>query len=265
MEVEKAMQSFRGFEERRDRKKANRKVKAMLRNGLVSEEQAAGLFRKDEKAAEAHRRRLQKEEEDAQQRERGRAQHFSKGAGKRQDNTVGGGHGRQEVAPAAKKQDRGGGQASSSNQGQAEGRTSQGGLQYKGEGKGGSLGVLVGPSRGTPVKVMMENTTGRKEVYANDDVVVKKKTSEASDWTQGIPTPLPRYASDTEIQKECFDTKYFYKVDFWNGDDIWNLQNGSHVLWKRAPVGRNGGPSTKQEFFHGMIHGWHNDYEVLIS
>jgi hypothetical protein len=264
MEVEKAMQSFRGFELRRDRKKANRKMAAMLRNGLVSEEQAAGLFRKDEKAAEAHRRRLQKEEEDAQQRERGRAQHFSKGAGKRQDNTVGGGHGRQEVAPAAKKQDRGGGQASSSNQGQAEGRTSQGGLQYKGEGKGGSLGVLVGPSRGTPVKAM---NTGREEVYAKD-VVVKKKKTEAPDWTTSIPIALPKYATDGEIMKACFDNGNYYKVDFWDGSDIWSLDRGAHVLWKKALVGPRGGPSTKQEFFHGMVHGWRrtsSDWEIIVS
>jgi hypothetical protein len=137
-------------------------------------------------------------------------------------------------------------------------------LQYKGEGKGGSLGVLVGPSRGTPVKAM---NTGREEVYAKD-VVVKKKKTEAPDWTTSIPIALPKYATDGEIMKACFDNGNYYKVDFWDGSDIWSLDRGAHVLWKKALVGPRGGPSTKQEFFHGMVHGWRrtsSDWEIIVS
>ena len=53
--LEKAMRSFRKFERDGSRKKANRKVGAMLRMGLISEEDAAGLFRKDENESLFHR------------------------------------------------------------------------------------------------------------------------------------------------------------------------------------------------------------------
>ena len=229
--MEKAMRSFRKFEREGNRKKANRKVGAMVRRGLISEEDAAGLFRKDEKASAAHKNRLQQEEE-ARRTEWGRTQHDSKGAGKRKDN---------------------------SNQGQAESHTSQGGLQYKGEGKGGSLGQSVGPSRG--------NTA---EVANGGDVVVKKNKTEEQDWMKGIPAARPRYTDDTEIWKDCFENKYFYKVPFWDGKDTWSLDIGSHALWKKAPLGPRGGQSTKMEVFHAQVHGWrHNDelgkWDVVVS
>ena len=118
------------------------------------------------------------------------------------------------------------------------------------------MGTRVGCSRGIPVKVMKN---------ANDDVVVKKKTSEEASWTDAIPTPIQKYASDAEIRADCFDNKYYYKVDFWDGHDIWSVDAGSHVLWKKAPLGPNGGPSTKQEFFHGVVHGWENHTEIILS
>lgn len=226
MDRGKAMQAFHGFE--RDRKKANRKMAAMLRMGLVSEEDA--VFRKDEKASAAHKKRL-KEEEEARQREW--MVMMCKGVGKRKDD---------------------------SNQGQAEGHTSQGGLQYKGEGKGGSLGRPCGPSRGNTAKV------------ANgDDVVVKKKKKKAEeeDWMKGMPAALPKYADDEEIWKHCFETKYFYKVPFWDGKNIWSLINNSHALWKKAPVGPRGGQSTKTEVFHAQVHGWERNevgkWDVVVS
>ena len=222
------MRSFRKFERLGFRKQANRKLGAMIRRGLISEEEAAPLFRKDDKASAAHKIRL-KQEEEARQTEWG-----SKGAGKRKDN---------------------------SNQGQAESHTSQGGFQYKGEGKGGSLGQSVGPSRGNTTKV----------ANGGDVVVVKKKKkTEEEDWMKGIPAARPRYTDDTEIWKNCFDNKYFYKVPFWDGKDIWSIDIGSHALWKKAPLGPRGGQSTKVEVFHAQVHGWrHNDelgkWDVVVS
>ena len=62
------------------------------------------------------------------------------------------------------------------------------------------------------------------------------------------------------------DGYYFYPATpFWDGVSYNNLKKGTHCLWKNVPRGKNGGESTKVEFFHGEVHGWENNDFVIIS
>ena len=79
------------------------------------------------------------------------------------------------------------------------------------------------------------------------------------------PPPLKAYTKE-EVQ-ELFDSGYFTypETPFWNGKDIWHVRKGTHCLWKNVPTGKNGGESTKSEYFHAECHGWANREEVLVS
>ena len=104
--------------------------------------------------------------------------------------------------------------------------------QFKGEGKGGSLGLPVG---------------------SKSIVVAAPK----------IP-PAPK-AHTKESAQEMFDIGYYSYPEtlFWDGKDIWNVSKGTHCLWKNVPKGKRGGDSTKTEVFHGEVHGWEGD-DVLL-
>ena len=112
--------------------------------------------------------------------------------------------------------------------------------QYKGEGKGGSLGVAVAAD--------------------SSDAQGMDATSMV-----GIPPPLP--ANTQATVQEMFDTGYYHipNKPFWNGDDVWEIKPGTHLLWKNVPTGKNGGPSTKDEVFHGICHGWASHAEIWVS
>ena len=108
--------------------------------------------------------------------------------------------------------------------------------KLKGEGKGGSLGQAVG-SESKPVAVNAE---------------------------EKIP-PALQANTRNDVQK-MFDTKYYIIPEdpFWDGKDLKKVDKGMHVLWKKVPLGKNGGDSTKLEVFHGECHGWEKD-KVLLS
>ena len=108
---------------------------------------------------------------------------------------------------------------------------------FKGEGRGGSLGIPVG-SNGTDVAAAQEKV---------------------------IPPPLK--ANTKETVRAMFENGYFKytPTPFWTGKSWWNLTHGTHVLWKNVPTGRNGGESTKAEVFHGECHGWASNEEVYLS
>jgi hypothetical protein len=119
--------------------------------------------------------------------------------------------------------------------------------QYKGEGKGGSLGVTVG-------------SNGIVEADAGD-------VGDAGDarWIQrGIPL-APKANTTVDVQA-MFDTGYYKypETPFWDGKDIWKVRKGTHCLWKNVPTGKQGGQSTKTEVFHGECHGWQGE-EVILS
>ena len=112
--------------------------------------------------------------------------------------------------------------------------TSAGTAQRKGEGKGGSWGEPVpGPS-------------GRSTVTA--------------EWQKDIPIASKAFSQVDVDQK--FADGYFQRLPFTS--DIMKIDWGSHVLWKSVPVGKNGGPSTKVEYFHGMCQGWKDNRTVII-
>ena len=115
--------------------------------------------------------------------------------------------------------------------------------QYKGEGKGGSLGVSVGSSS------IVAADAGNAHCQALEK------------W---IPD-APNANTDEDVQ-EMFDTDYFRfpETPFWDGKNIWQVKKGTHCLWKSVPIGKRGGQSTKTEFFHGEVHGWQGD-EIILS
>ena len=81
------------------------------------------------------------------------------------------------------------------------------------------------------------------------------------------PEPLPAY-SEAQIDQQFGNhpDAYFriYADGFWDGKDIGEVQKGTRVLWGVAK-GRNGGESTKVEFFSGLVHGWTDSNFIIVS
>ena len=71
------------------------------------------------------------------------------------------------------------------------------------------------------------------------------------------PPPPIKCNSKEDVQK-MFETKYFEVPDepFWDGKDLLDIKQGTHLLWKHVPKGQNGGDSVEHEVFHGQCHGW---------
>ena len=114
--------------------------------------------------------------------------------------------------------------------------------RYKGEGKGGSLGVSVGSSR------IVAADAGNAHCQALEKVI----------------PDAPNAYTEKDVQA-MFDTGYFRypETPFWNGKDIWQVERGTHCLWKNVPAGKRGGESTKVEFFHGEVHGWEGENCII--
>ena len=87
--------------------------------------------------------------------------------------------------------------------------------------------------------------------------------STVTEWAkvvQDIPIPSKAFSIADVDQK--FADGYYQRLPFTS--DIMKIDWGSHVLWKSVPVGKNGGPSTKVEYFHGMCQGWKDNRTVII-
>ena len=110
--------------------------------------------------------------------------------------------------------------------------------QFKGEGKGGSLGTFVGS-------------------HSTDTVVAGAR--------ENAKTPPALKANTKKSVQEMFDTGYYKYPEkpFWDGKNFKDIVRGAHCLWKNVPRGKAGGDSTKTEFFHGECHGWENDHVIL--
>ena len=108
---------------------------------------------------------------------------------------------------------------------------------FKGEGKGGSLGVPVG---------------------STSSVVAKAGKND-------IPPALR--ANTVEDVEEMFNTGYYIypQTPFWDGQCLWEVGHGTHCLWKDVPTGKKGGESTKSELFHGECHVCGDKENVIIS
>ena len=77
--------------------------------------------------------------------------------------------------------------------------------------------------------------------------------------------PEPKKYSEKEIEN-YLNGGYFKKPSqpFWAGGDHSTIKLGAHVLWRSGEkLGRKGGPSTKIEYFHGMVDGRDGDRIVL--
>ena len=85
------------------------------------------------------------------------------------------------------------------------------------------------------------------------------------EWRKLIPAPLKKNTED-DIE-QMFKDKYYYVPEggVWNGADKWDLKEGVHCLWRGVGQGKKGGQSTKEEYFHGEIHGWNDKDNVVIT
>ena len=86
--------------------------------------------------------------------------------------------------------------------------------------------------------------------------------------TSRIPEPLVAYTEAEINQQFGHDPEAYFRIfaeGFWDGKDIWAVQKGTRVLWKGVPKGRNGGESTKVEFFSGLVHGWEDSNFITVS
>ena len=82
---------------------------------------------------------------------------------------------------------------------------------------------------------------------------------------KAIPRAL-KANTEKDVQK-LFTTGYFRfpETPFRDGVDIKDVDRGTHALWKNVPTGKNGGESTKVEYFHGEVHGWETNDLVIVS
>ena len=77
--------------------------------------------------------------------------------------------------------------------------------------------------------------------------------------------PEPRKYSEAQIE-EMLNGGYYRPppVPFWAGEDQMTIKPGATVLWRSGEkLGKNGGPSTKIEYFHGKVDGWNGDRIVF--
>ena len=138
------------------------------------------------------------------------------------------------VKGEGKGEDKGGGKGEGKEGGKGGGGETD--WQYKGTGKGGSLGQAVG---------------------SGSTVVEEAKKKEIPPATK---------ANTKAAVEEMFNTGYykFPETPFWDGLDTWKIVKGTHCLWKNVGTGKNGGESTKTEMFHGEVHGWEKE-DVIVS
>ena len=126
---------------------------------------------------------------------------------------------------------------------------------YKGEGKGGSLGNPI------PCNYNASTCESRWDLLHKEEEMEKKKKEEK----KAPPAPI-KCNSEADVQA-MFDEGY-YQVPtdhFWDGKSVWDVVEGTHLLWKNVPKGKNGGDSTKHEVFHGVCHGWDDPNHIYAS
>ena len=82
---------------------------------------------------------------------------------------------------------------------------------------------------------------------------------------KAIPRALK--ANTEEDVQEMFNSGYyrFPERPFWDGLHFEDVDRGTHALWKEVPTGKNGGESSKVEYFHGEVHGWETNEIVFVS
>ena len=120
--------------------------------------------------------------------------------------------------------------------------------QFKEEGKGGSLGVSVAP-----------DGTVAEDLKAESCDVAERPARE-----KAIPRALK--ANTEEDVQEMFNSGYyrFPERPFWDGVRFEDVDRGTRALWKNGPTGKNGGESSKVEYFHGEVQGWKTNDLVIV-
>ena len=83
---------------------------------------------------------------------------------------------------------------------------------------------------------------------------------------ENIVYPEPKKYTAEEIEGFMTDPYHYTEPEekFWSGTDHREIVPGDHVLWRSgAKTGKRGGPSTKIEYFHGIVDGWDGDRIVM--
>ena len=92
-----------------------------------------------------------------------------------------------------------------------------------------------------------------------------KRQCKGEKTKKAIPRALK--ANTEEDVQEMFNSGYyrFPERPFWDGVHYKDVDRGTHALWKEVPTGKNGGESSKVEYFHGEVHGWKTNEIVILS
>jgi hypothetical protein len=141
---------------------------------------------------------------------------------------------------------------------------------FKGEGKGGNLGIPIpclsdASSSAARWGLLKKEKKAPPAPIKNLGIPIpclSDASSSPSPWglleKEKKAPPAPIKCNSKEDVQKMFETKYFEVPDepFWDGKDLLDIKQGTHLLWKHVPKGQNGGDSVEHEVFHGQCHGW---------
>ena len=141
---------------------------------------------------------------------------------------------------------------------------------FKGEGKGGNLGIPIpclsdASSSAARWGLLKKEKKAPPAPIKNLGIPIpclSDASSSPSRWglleKEKKAPPAPIKCNSKEDVQKMFETKYFEVPDepFWDGKDLLDIKQGTHLLWKHVPKGQNGGDSVEHEVFHGQCHGW---------
>ena len=81
-------------------------------------------------------------------------------------------------------------------------------------------------------------------------------------WSEAMSIPPPVPANTWDTISVLFDagTFKFPEKPFWDGNDVWDVVEGTHILWQFIATGEKSGSILPQvEYFHGEVQGWENE------
>ena len=124
---------------------------------------------------------------------------------------------------------------------------------------------FIRPESSYSKKEAKDGIVAEEEAKSKRSSRTVKRQCKGEKTKKAIPRALK--ANTEEDVQEMFDSGYyrFPERPFWDGLHFKNVDWGTHALWKNVPTGKNGGESTKVEYFHGEVHGWETDEIVIVS
>ena len=111
---------------------------------------------------------------------------------------------------------------------------------YKGRGKHGNLGIAVKAVENAPAATQPPNPPP-------------------------IPPPLPGLTEEEKDRQWKDGTYRLPREMFWNGQNIWDIDQNTPVLWRKVPRGKRGGMSTIVQLYAGVCGGWASADHIWVS